>query len=89
MRLAMGKQVGNAIKLIDQGLKLEKVDDTTQKLRIIICQTCPRFEPESRQCLECGCPMDYKTSLAKNPMVQATGETDEDKIKMRCPLRKW
>lgn len=89
MRLAMGRQVSNAIQLLDQGVNLEKVDDLTQSLRITICENCPRFDPESRQCLECTCPMDYKTSLVHNPWLKMQGVTDPEQTKNRCPLEKW
>ena len=89
MRLAMGRQVSTAIQLLDQGVKLEKVDDLTQRLRITICEGCPRFDPDTRQCLECTCPMDYKTSLAHNPWLLAAGVTDPEKTNNSCPLHKW
>ena len=89
MRLAMGRQASNAIKLLDQGVKLEKVDDLTQDLRITICENCPRFDTPTRQCLECTCPMDYKTTLVNNPWLRMAGEEDPEKLKNRCPLGKW
>ena len=82
----MGRQVGNAIRLIDEGVKLEKVDALTQTLRITICEGCPRFDTETRQCLECTCPMDYKTTLYRDPTKVLAGAKDD---KTKCPLRKW
>lgn len=89
LKMSMGRQVGVAIKLIDKGISLEKVDTLTQRVRILTCQGCDRFEADERQCLECGCKMDYKTTLAKDPIKIMSGETDPDKIKISCPLGKW
>jgi hypothetical protein len=40
------------------------VPDEVFKERISICQTCPNFDPDKRQCKLCGCPMDAKAKWA-------------------------
>lgn len=89
LRLAMGSQVSAAIQFLDKGVNLEKVDPLTQSMRITICEGCPRFNKETRQCLECTCKMDYKTTLATNPLKILSGETDPKELKITCPLHKW
>lgn len=89
LKLAMGGQIGVAIKLLDEGVKLVKVDDLTQRMRIATCEGCPRFVSDVRQCLECSCKMDYKTSLYENPIKKMSGETDPEELKIKCPLGKW
>lgn len=84
-----GGFVSEALKLVDLGFHLEKVDDLTQSIRIGICNRgagdC--FDSVKRQCNECGCKMDFKTSLKYDPFKINTSE--EDKILIECPLQKW
>jgi hypothetical protein len=49
------------------------VEEETQNNRIGICNSCERFDTESRRCKECGCFMDQKV-----PYSAST-----------CPLNKW
>lgn len=41
--------------------------------RMVICRKCPRFKPDTAQCLECGCFLNFKAKLND----------------MKCPLDKW
>jgi hypothetical protein len=43
------------------------------KKRLDICEKCPRYNPERKKCLECGCRMPMKVLL---PMT-------------KCPLGYW
>lgn len=49
------------------------VSEEVQKERLSICETCYKFEPQSKRCYECGCDLEEKTSWA----------TEE------CPIGKW
>lgn len=89
IKMTMGRQVGTVLRLIDQGVAIQKVDALTQLRRIKVCEGCDRFDAEHRQCQECGCEMDYKTTLAKNPVTGLLpGSTEQDSF-IRCPLGKW
>lgn len=48
-------------------------EESLQKERMAICESCPFFISLTRQCKKCGCFMDAKTKLA-----DAT-----------CPENKW
>ena len=41
--------------------------------RTILCETCPSFEPASRQCRECTCFVDVKVLLSTE----------------KCPIQRW
>lgn len=49
------------------------VNDEVEKHRIDTCNSCNRFDSESRRCKECGCFMDQKVSYSAS----------------ECPLNKW
>jgi hypothetical protein len=49
------------------------VEDNLEKTRIEICNSCKRFDAESRRCKECGCFMDQKVSYSA----------------AKCPLNYW
>ena len=75
-----------ALRWIDKGFNLEKVDDVTQKVRISLCESCEYFEPIERRCLECCCPMDFKTTLLYDPIKMGIMFK---KTKIACPIGKW
>lgn len=74
------------IQWLSKGFAVEKVDDITQKLRISVCQACDNFEKTERRCLECCCPMDFKTTLRFDPIKTTTNFR---KTKTACPIGKW
>ena len=53
--------------------EIGRVEDSVQKHRYSICQSCERFFSMTNQCLECGCFMNLKTQLPN----------------AECPLHKW
>jgi hypothetical protein len=75
-----------AAKWAARHFKMETVDETTQKIRISICQTCPKFHKIERRCLECCCPMDFKTTLLFDPYKSGLLLK---KTKIVCPMGKW
>tara|TARA_B100000287_G_scaffold86224_1_gene78847 strand:- start:1230 stop:1517 length:288 start_codon:yes stop_codon:yes gene_type:complete len=50
---------------------------------IEICYTCDRWNPVTRQCMECGCFMDVKR------IVMALINKTLDTRYTTCPLGKW
>jgi hypothetical protein len=74
------------LKWIDKGFSVQKVDKITQVFRISICETCPNFDAKDRRCLECCCPMDFKTSLKYDPFKSVA---NFKKTAVTCPLNKW
>lgn len=79
--------VSAGLQWINKGFDLVKVPDDVQKVRIAICEGCPKFEEKDRRCSECGCPnMDFKTSLKYDPIK--TGLVLK-KTEIKCPLNNW
>lgn len=78
--------VSATLKWIDKGFSVAKVDSITQVFRISTCETCPNFSQEDRRCLECCCPMDFKTSLKYDPFKSGL---NFKKTVVKCPLGKW
>lgn len=74
-----------ALRWIDDGFKLEKVDPETSALRLLICEACTdHFIKEERRCDVCCCPMDFKVTLKYDPIKGIVRKT-----KVACPLEKW
>lgn len=76
--------VSLGLKWIDDGFRLEKVDEETAKLRLAICEGCDRFIKEERRCSECCCPMDFKVTLKYDPIKGIMKKT-----LITCPVGKW
>ena len=51
----------------------ENVDTPTYYDRVHICSRCPKLDHKTRECTECGCPIETK----------AAWKTEN------CPLKKW
>lgn len=49
------------------------VSEVAYKGRLATCDTCPKFVPDTKQCMQCGCYMEAKAKIR-------TAE---------CPLGKW
>lgn len=60
-----------AIGFLADGLKV--VDEGEQARRLILCESCDRFDPGPRRCRECGCYSALKTRIRSQ----------------HCPLKKW
>jgi len=75
------------LQWLDKGFDLVKVPEDAQKVRIRICERCPKFETKDRRCSECGCPnMDFKASLKYDPI--RSGFIAKRTL-ISCPLGKW
>lgn len=78
--------VSLGLKWIQKGFKLDTVDAITQTFRIATCELCPKFDQKDRRCLECCCPMDFKTTLKYDPIKSGAML---QKTVVKCPLSKW
>jgi hypothetical protein len=73
--------------ILKQGAKalpIEKVDATTQKIRIAICRGCELYDPPRDKCTVCKCFMEIKTGAKThfNPEKLRTEVT-------HCPKGRW
>ena len=76
--------VSLALKWVDDGFKLEKVDEMTAGMRIAICEGCQYFIRDERRCAHCCCPMDFKVTLKFDPIKGIMKKT-----LITCPVDKW
>lgn len=75
----------HVLKFGAQALPIEKVDETTQKIRWGICQNgCEFYNPDKDKCLVCKCFMEIKSGSRThfNPKKRRREIT-------HCPKGRW
>ena len=77
------------MEVLGDGYKMVEVDDLSAKVRLTICEGCPKdhYNKETEQCGKCKCWMPFKVKLKYEPFKGLLNNDNKEEI--QCPLGYW